>query len=118
MNLNCGCPSKKVSQRCFGAKLMEEPDLVREIVYQMQRRTQQVVTVKCRLGVDNKDSYDELCLFLRSCNAGGVRKFVMHSRKCILKGLTTKQNRGIPPLRYDVVHRLMVDFPDLTFVLN
>jgi tRNA-dihydrouridine synthase A len=70
LNLNCGCPSQRVSKRCFGAKLMEEPDLVREIVSQMQRRTHQTVTVKCRLGVDSRDSYEELCQFVLACHAG------------------------------------------------
>jgi tRNA-dihydrouridine synthase A len=73
INLNCGCPSQRVSKRCFGAKLMEEPELVREIVSQMQRRTFQHVTVKCRLGVDKKDSYKELCDFLMACHQGKVK---------------------------------------------
>lgn len=137
INLNCGCPSQRVSQRCFGAKLMTEPDLVREIVSQMSRKTHQTVTVKCRLGVDSKDSYEDLCNFIGTCHlgklvviivknisynhvflSGGVKKFIIHSRKCFLKGLSTKQNRDIPPLRYDVTHRLVKEFPDLTFVLN
>lgn len=118
INLNCGCPSQRVSQRCFGAKLMNEPDLVREIVSQMSRRTHQPITVKCRLGVDSRDSYEELCNFIDSCHQGGVQKFIIHSRKCFLNGLTTKQNRDIPPLRYDVTHRLVKEFPDLKFILN
>jgi len=118
INLNCGCPSQRVSQRCFGAKLMTEPDLVREIVTQMSRRTHQPITVKCRLGVDNRDSYEELCNFINSCYLGGVKKFIIHSRKCFLNGLSTKQNREIPPLRYDVTHRLVKEFPDLKFILN
>ena len=118
INLNCGCPSDRVKKRCFGASLMLEPDLVREIVNQMQRRVSIPITVKCRLGVDNKDSYDELTTFIRSCVDGGSKKFILHSRKAILKGLSTKQNRDIPPLKYEVVHRLVKDFPDLTFVIN
>lgn len=118
INLNCGCPSGRVSKRCFGAKLMTEPDHVREIVSQMGRRTHQPITVKCRLGVDAKDSYEELCAFINSCYLGGVKKFIIHSRKCFLRGLTTKQNREVPPLRYDVTHRLVKEFPDLKFVLN
>ena len=70
INLNCGCPSERVSQRCFGAKLMTETDLVREIVSQMGRRAHQPITVKCRLGVDNRDSYEELCSFINSCYLG------------------------------------------------
>lgn len=118
VNLNCGCPSQRVSKRCFGAKLMLEPDHVREIVHSMQRRLSVPVTVKCRIGADDLDSYDDLLNFIRCANAGGVKKFIIHSRKCFLSGLTTKQNRDIPPLRYEVVHRLVQDFPDLTFVLN
>ncbi len=118
INLNCGCPSQRVAKRCFGAKLMLEPEHVREIVYTMQRRSSKPITVKCRIGADDKVSYDDLLNFIRCANSGGVKKFVVHSRKCFLNGLTTKQNRDIPPLRYEVVHRLVKDFPDLTFVLN
>jgi tRNA-dihydrouridine synthase A len=118
INLNCGCPSQRVSQRSFGAKLMLEPDLVREIVAAMGRRTSKPITVKCRIGADNRDSYEELQEFIMAAHSGGVNKFIIHSRKCILKGLTTKQNREIPPLKYEVVHRLCRDFPELTFVLN
>lgn len=118
INLNCGCPSQRVAKKCFGAKLMLSPELVREIVNQMQRRSSVPVTVKCRIGVDEQDSYQELTHFIRCANDGGAKKFVIHARKCLLNGLTTKQNRDIPPLHYEVVHRLIQDFPDLTFVLN
>lgn len=97
---------------------MLQPDLVREIVYSMQRRVSIPVTVKCRIGADELDSYDDLLNFIRCANSGGVKKFVIHSRKCLLSGLTTKQNREIPPLKYEVVHRLINEFPDLQFVLN
>jgi len=117
-NLNCGCPSNKVSKRCFGAKLMLVPDTVREIVHQMQRRTTKPVTVKCRLGVDDRDSYEELTHFIRTAASGGPRKFIIHARKCLLDGLTTKQNREIPPLHYETVHKLQRDFPELSFVIN
>jgi tRNA-dihydrouridine synthase A len=118
ININCGCPSQKVAKRCFGAKLMLEPDLVREMVYKMQRRVSVPVTVKCRIGVDNNDSYEELKQFISSASEGGAKKFIIHSRKCCLNGLTTRQNRDIPPLRYEVTHRLVQDFPELKFVLN
>lgn len=118
INLNCGCPSARVSQRCFGAQLMLEPERVREIVYQMGRTSSVPVTVKCRLGADNKDSYSELRHFVSQCESGGVKKIIVHARKCLLAGLTTKQNRDIPPLRYAVVHRLVRDFPSLEFVIN
>lgn len=118
INLNCGCPSQRVAKKCFGAKLMLEPELVREIVNQMQRRASVPVTVKCRIGVDEQDSYPQLTHFIRCAHEGGARKFIIHARKCLLNGLTTKQNRDIPPLHYEVVHRLAQDFPDLTFVIN
>lgn len=118
INLNCGCPSQRVAQRCFGAKLMLEPELVRDIVHQMQRRTQLPVTVKCRIGVDDIDSYDALKQFIRTVHEGGVKKFILHARKCLLNGLTTKQNRDIPPLHYEIVHQLVKEFPDFQFILN
>jgi tRNA-dihydrouridine synthase A len=118
INVNCGCPSERVAKKCFGAKLMLDPELVREIVSKMQRRVSIPVTVKCRIGVDNNDSYDELKRFIFAAAEGGAKKFIIHSRKCILHGLTTKQNRDIPPLRYEVTHRLVEDFPGLMFVLN
>lgn len=118
INLNCGCPSQRVSKRCFGAKLMLEPERVKQIVYSMKRRVSMPITVKCRIGVDHLDSYEDLVNFIRNANEGGAKKFIIHARKCLLKGLTTKQNRDIPPLNYEVVHKLVQDFPDLTFVLN
>lgn len=97
---------------------MLEPELVREIVHQMQRRTSLPITVKCRIGVDDLDSYEALTRFISTVHTGGVKKFVIHARKCLLQGLTTRQNRDIPPLHYEVVHQLVQDFPDLQFVLN
>ncbi len=119
VNLNCGCPSDKVSTRCFGAKLMLQPDLVRRIVATISRRVSCPVTVKCRLGVANhRDTYEHLHEFITEAHAGGANKFIIHARDCVLEGLTTKQNRDIPPLRYEEVRRLRRDFPDLTFILN
>lgn len=118
INLNCGCPSPRVKKYCFGASLMLQPDLVREITYSMQRKSNLPVTVKCRIGVDNVESYEELSSFIQTVSLGGVNKFVIHARKCLLNGLTTKQNREVPPLKYEVVHKLVEDFPDLKFVLN
>jgi len=118
INLNCGCPSPRVSLRSFGAKLMLEPELVREIAAKTIRMVSQPVTIKCRIGVDKKDSYEDLCHFINTVSQSGVKKFIIHARKCILKGLTTKQNRDIPPLRYDIPHKLVQDYPDLTFILN
>eukprot|EP00603_Paraphysomonas_imperforata_P004705 CAMPEP_0114435526 /NCGR_PEP_ID=MMETSP0103-20121206/12891_1 /TAXON_ID=37642 ORGANISM="Paraphysomonas imperforata, Strain PA2" /NCGR_SAMPLE_ID=MMETSP0103 /ASSEMBLY_ACC=CAM_ASM_000201 /LENGTH=420 /DNA_ID=CAMNT_0001605585 /DNA_START=157 /DNA_END=1419 /DNA_ORIENTATION=+ len=120
MNINCGCPSAKVVGKCFGAKLMLEPPLVRRIAAQMQRRVGHCcpVTVKCRIGADDRDSYEHLCEFIQEVRAAGVRKFIVHARKCHLSGLSTKQNRNVPPLQYAVVHRLVAEYPDLQFVLN
>ena len=119
INLNCGCPSDRVAKRCFGAQLMLKPELVREIVYSMKRRVSCPVTVKCRLGVTGqRDTYEHLVEFISAAHAGGANKFIIHSRDCVLEGLSTKQNRDIPPLRYEVVHRLCKDFPDLKFILN
>eukprot|EP01035_Chromulina_nebulosa_P002734 gene2734-3723_t len=118
INLNCGCPSQRVAKKCFGAKLMLQPDLVRQIVSSMSRRVSIPVTVKCRIGADDMDSYEELTRFISEAHQGGANKFIIHSRKCLLSGLTTKQNREVPPLRYEVVHRLVRDFPELKFVLN
>ena len=118
LNLNCGCPSQKVKKFQFGASLMLQPELVREITHSMQRHSTKPVTVKCRIGVDDKESYEELCHFLHTVSQSGVKKFIIHARKCLLKGLTCKQNRDIPPLHYEVVHKLVEDFPDLKFVIN
>jgi tRNA-dihydrouridine synthase A len=118
INLNCGCPSPRVSQKCFGAKLMLDPEHIRRVVHEMTRRSDRPITVKCRIGVDEKDSYEELKTFITQAHLGGSRKFIIHSRKAILSGLSPKQNRDIPPLKYEVVHRLVEEFPDLTFVLN
>lgn len=118
INLNCGCPSNRVSKRCFGASLMLDPELVRKIVSTMIRKVSVPVTVKCRIGADNRDSYEELLEFIKACSDAGAKKFIIHSRKAFLKGLSTKQNRDIPPLRYEVTHRLVKDFPELQFILN
>jgi len=119
INLNCGCPSPRVSQRCFGAALMLEPELVRQITSQMVRRaTSTPVTVKCRIGADHKDSYEDLVNFIATVKQSGVNKFIVHARKCHLSGLSAAKNRTIPPLKYDVVHKLAKDFPDLSFGIN
>lgn len=118
MNINCGCPSPKVVGKCFGAKLMLDPPLVRELVYSLSRRASVPVSVKCRIGADDKDSYEDLCTFVDTVRSAGVQKFIIHARKCHLSGLNPKQNRSVPPLKYDIVHRLVTDFPELRFVLN
>lgn len=120
INLNCGCPSPKVARdRGFGARLMLDPEHVRRIVAEMTRQVARTeVTVKCRIGADDRNSYPELCYFVDGCRASGVRHFIVHARTCLLDGLSTAQNRSIPPLHYQVVHRLARDFPELRFTIN
>ena len=119
VNINCGCPSTKVKKGCFGALLMLDPKLVAHIAKTMQAGVQIPVTVKCRLGVDNHDTWDEMVQFIKIVSEeGGVRKFILHARKCFLKGLNPKENRNIPPLKYDWVFRLSKEFPNLHFVIN
>lgn len=118
LNLNVGCPSDRVQSGRFGACLMAEPDLVAACVAAMRAATDLPVTVKTRIGIDERDSYQELADFVRRVAAGGCTVFIVHARKAWLSGLSPKENREIPPLRYEVVHRLKRDFPELTIVLN
>ncbi|HTM63340.1 MAG TPA: tRNA dihydrouridine(20/20a) synthase DusA [Gammaproteobacteria bacterium] len=118
INLNCGCPSPRVSSGRFGACLMYEPELVAECVAAMRDKVNIPVTVKCRIGVDDQDSYDHLCCFISTVATAGCDTFIVHARKAWLKGLSPKQNRQIPPLRYDVVRQIKQDFPHLKIMLN
>ena len=118
INLNIGCPSDRVQAARFGACLMAEPALVRDCVISMRAATSIPVTVKSRIGIDDKDSYDDLHDFVACVAESGCATFVVHARKALLSGLSPKQNREIPPLHYDFVYRLKRDFPDLTVVLN
>jgi len=120
INLNCGCPSDRVQSGKFGACLMAEPDLVRDCVKAMIRGAGPgvPVTVKHRIGIDDRDSYDELKRFVATVADGGCTLFAVHARKAWLKGLSPKENREKPPLNYEVVRRLKADFPELQFVLN
>mmetsp|Transcript_17860 Transcript_17860/g.40063 ORF Transcript_17860/g.40063 Transcript_17860/m.40063 type:complete len:297 (-) Transcript_17860:52-942(-) len=119
INLNAGCPSNKAKRAGFGAELMQEPELVRQICSSMVRRSRGAeVTVKCRIGTDRRDSWADLLQFVHACRDGGVRRVVVHSRICVMCGLSPAQNRSVPPLRYDAVHRLAGCFPDMRFVLN
>ena len=106
VNLNVGCPSDRVQSGRFGACLMAEPALVAECVAAMQAATPLPVTVKTRIGIDDRDSYAELAEFVGKVAAGGCATFIIHARKAWLNGLSPKENREIPPLRYDVVYRL------------
>lgn len=124
VNLNCGCPSNVVAQKhCFGARLMLKPDLVREIVHQLDRVCGPKgipVSVKHRLGTDLSGSdYATTKRFVESCRQGGCRHFVLHARSAVLaEGFSTNQNRTIPPLDTSVAHKLVRDLPDCTFALN
>lgn len=118
INLNVGCPSDRVQNGRFGACLMAEPDLVAECVSAMQNVVSIPVTVKSRIGIDEQDSYEELAHFISTVASAGCKAFIIHARKAWLKGLSPKQNREVPPLRYDVVYQIKKDFPELTIVLN
>ncbi len=118
VNLNVGCPSDRVQNGRFGACLMKEPSLVAACVAAMQQAVTIPVTVKCRIGVDEQDSYAALLTFVRTIAEAGCQTFIVHARKAWLSGLSPKQNRDIPPLRYDVVYQLKQDVPHLEFILN
>lgn len=118
VNLNVGCPSDRVQAGAFGACLMAEPDRVAECVAAMKESTRLPVTVKHRIGVDHLDHYDHLAGFVERVAAAGCGTFYVHARKAWLKGLSPKENREIPPLDYERVHRLKRDFPALEVILN
>ena len=118
INLNLGCPSDRVCSGRFGACLMAEPERVAGCVAAMSAAVTVPVTVKLRIGIDDQDSYDGLAAFVERLAGAGCRIFIVHARKAILKGLSPKQNRSVPPLRYDVVYRLKDEFPGLTIILN
>jgi len=118
INLNVGCPSDRVQNGRFGACLMAEPELVAECISAMQNQVNIPVTVKSRIGIDDRDSYEELVDFITKVSEGGCQTFILHARKAWLSGLSPKQNREVPPLRYDVVRRIKQDFPHLEIVIN
>ena len=118
INLNIGCPSERVQNARFGACLMAEPETVARAVEAMRRAVDVPVTVKCRIGIDGRNSYDELLHFVDTVAAAGCGVFVVHARIAVLSGLSPKANREVPPLRYDVVHRLKAERPGLTIILN
>ena len=118
INLNCGCPSERVQTGSFGACLMAEPSLVADCVKAMRDAAAVPVTVKHRIGLDHCDEYGFVRDFVGTVANSGCAAFIVHARNAVLKGLSPKANREVPPLRYDVVHRLKSDFPAVTFVLN
>lgn len=120
VNLNCGCPSERVQRGAFGACLMNEPQLVADCVKAMVDAAGGAVpvTVKHRIGIDKEDSYGFVRDFVGTVAEAGCRVFIAHARNAWLKGLSPKENREVPPLRYEVVYQLKQDFPALTIVLN
>ena len=118
INLNVGCPSERVQKGAFGACLMKEPILVAECIEAMQEVTTLPVTVKCRIGVDNNDDYQFLHSFTEAIMNPLMKTLIVHARVAILKGLSPRQNRSVPPLKYDHVYQLKKDFPNLEIVIN
>jgi len=118
INLNCGCPSPRVQRGAFGACLMEHPALVADCVRAMRDAVRVPVTVKHRIGIDRVEDYGFLRDFVGTVAAAGCDVFIVHARNAWLDGLSPAENRTVPPLRYEVVHRLKRDFPHLTIVIN
>lgn len=118
INLNCGCPSERVQRGAFGACLMAEPRLVADGIKAMLDVVSVPVSVKHRIGIDRVESYAFLCDFVGCVSAAGCRVFIVHARNAWLRGLSPKDNRSVPPLRYDWVYRLKRDFPQLTIIIN
>jgi len=118
VNLNVGCPSERVQSGAFGACLMAEPQLVADCVAAMQSAVRIPVTVKHRIGIDERDSFEELCEFVETLIGAGCQVFVVHARKAWLKGLSPKENREIPPLQYDTVYKLKSLYPEQQFIIN
>ena len=118
ININLGCPSKKVQKNMFGACLMKEPDLVSECINEMVNSCSVPVTAKTRIGFDNTEDFDYLNKFILKMKDAGCKTFIIHARKAILKGLTPKQNLNIPPLNYNFVYDIKKDFKDDTIILN
>ena len=118
INLNLGCPSPRVSSGGFGAALMNDPELVKNCLSSIKENFDKEVSVKIRLGTDDNDIDETLDNFIDSIKSSGIKVFYVHARKAILKGLTPKQNREIPPLNYERVKKLKVDYSDLEIIIN
>jgi len=118
VNLNCGCPSERVQRGAFGACLMREPQLVADCVKAMVDAVSVPVTVKHRIGVDREDRYEFVRDFVGTVAEAGCGSFIVHARSAWLQGLSPKQNREVPPLRYEMAHRLKRDFSQLTIAVN
>ncbi|GFE71524.1 tRNA dihydrouridine(20/20a) synthase DusA [Chroococcus sp. FPU101] len=118
INLNVGCPSSRVQDGHFGACLMAQPETVARCIEAMQKAVMIPVTVKHRIGIDERDRYEDMLNFVKIVSDAGCCRFTVHARKAWLKGLSPKENRTIPPLRYDDVYRLKTEFPDLLIEIN
>ncbi len=118
INLNLGCPSKKVQKNRFGACLIKEPDLVADCLTEMQAKTNLPVTVKTRIGYDQVEDYEHLYNFINKLKGTGIKTFILHARKAMLGKFTPKQNLNIPPLKYEMVYALKKDFKDLEIIIN
>lgn len=118
VNLNVGCPSDRVQNGNFGACLMGRPEIVAEAVQAMRQATSLPVTVKHRIGIDDRDRYEDMAHFVEMVASAGCDRFIVHARKAVLQGLSPKENRTVPPLRYDDVYRLKVDYPALRIEIN
>lgn len=118
INLNCGCPSDRVQSGKFGACLMAEPDLVAACVAAMRSAVSVPVTVKHRIAIDEMEEWPTLERFVRTVSDAGCTRFIVHARKAWLKGLSPRENREVPPLNYNLVHRLKAEFPHLTIEIN
>ena len=118
INLNLGCPSKKVEKNKFGACLMKEPNLVGDCLSKMQSVTKLPVTIKTRIGYDDVEDYENLFNFISKLKTTGIKTFIIHARKAMLGKFTPKQNLNIPPLKYEYVYKLKKDFPNDEIILN
>ena len=118
INLNVGCPSDRVQKGKFGACLMLEPNLVGDCLKNMQDAVNIPVSIKCRLGIDENISYEFLYNFISIVKESGINIFIIHARNGILSGLSPRQNRNVPPLKYDYVYKLKEDFPELEIIIN
>ncbi len=118
VNLNLGCPSNRVQNGSFGACMMAEPELVAECISAMQQSVDIPVSAKTRIGIDDRDSFEELVHFVATLHEAGCENFIIHARKAILQGLSPKENRSIPPLKYDVVYKIKELFPQCHISLN
>ena len=118
INLNLGCPSKKVEKNKFGACLMKEPELVAECLSKMKSVTKLPITIKTRIGYDNVEDYENFYNFINKIKSVGIKTFIVHARKAMLGKFTPKQNLNIPPLKYDYVYKLKKDFPNEEIIIN